>query len=98
MTNIYILSSDQKNVIDSSFVQRFCIVRKPDATLIIASYGVDYTVTIGKYAEAEEAYHVLATLYSGLSSGAESYSMPDSRMFGEERWKRDARTKRKGGS
>ena len=34
---MYILASDQKSVIDSGYVQRFCLVGKPDATLIIAS-------------------------------------------------------------
>lgn len=94
---MYILASDQKSVIDSCYVQRFCLVEKPDASLIIASYSADRAVTIGKYAD-EEAHGVLAELYSALSTGAERYSMPDSRLFGEERWKRDARTKRRGGS
>ena len=95
---MYILASDQKSVIDSCYVQRFCLVDKPDASLIIASYSADRAVTIGKYADEEEAHGVLAELYSALSTGAERYSMPDSRLFGEERWKRDARTKRRGGS
>lgn len=95
---MYILASDQKSVIDSGYVQRFCLVEKPDATLIIASYSADRAITIGKYADAEEGHGVLAELYTALAAGAESYSMPDSRLFGAERWKRDARTKRKGGS
>ena len=95
---MYILTSDQKSVIDSGYVQRFCLVEKSDATLIIASYSADRAVTIGKYVDAEEAHGVLAELYSALGDGAESYAMPDSRLFGEERRKRDARTKRKGGS
>lgn len=45
-----------------------------------------------------EAHGVLAALYAALSTGEENYSMPDSRLFGEEHWKRDSRTKRKGGS
>lgn len=95
---MYILTSDQKSVVDSGYVQRFCLAEKPDATLVIASYSADRAVTIGKYADAEEAHGVLAGLYTALSTGAESYAMPDSRLFGEERWIRDARTKRKGGS
>lgn len=98
MTAMYILTSDQKSVIDSGYVQRFCLVEKPDATLIIASYSAERAVTIGKYADAEEAHGVLTALYTALSTGEENYSMPDSRLFGEERWKRDSRTKRKGGS
>ncbi len=94
---MYILTSDQKSVIDSSYIQRFCIAKKPDATLIIAYYSVDRAVTIGRYTD-EEAYGALAELYSALSTGAERHSMPDSRLFGEESWIRDARTKRRGGS
>lgn len=30
---MYILASDQKSVIDSCYVQRFCLVEKPDASL-----------------------------------------------------------------
>ena len=95
---MYILSSDQKSVIDSSYIQRFCLAEKPDAVLIIAYYSVDRAVTIGRYADKEEAHGVLAELYSALSTDDKSYSMPDSRLFNEEHWVRDARTKRRGGS
>jgi len=95
---MYIMDSIQKNVIDTAYVQRFCLIKQPDATLIIASYSADCAVTIGKYADAEEAHGVLAELYTALTTGAEGYSMPDSRLFSGEHWKRDARTKRKGGS
>lgn len=70
---MYILASDQKSVIDSGYVQRFCLVEKPDATLIIASYSADRAITIGKYADAEEGHGVLAELYAALAAGAESY-------------------------
>lgn len=95
---MYIFSSDKKSIIDSLFVQRFCVVEKPDAVLVIASYSADRAVTIGKYADAEEAHGVLTAMYVALSSGAENYSMPDSRLFGEDFRKMDARTRRKGGS
>lgn len=94
---MYILASNQESVINSDYVQRFCITKKPDATLIIAYYSVDRAVTIGRYAD-EEARGVLAELYSALSTEDKSYSMPDSRLFSEERLVRDARTKRRGGS
>lgn len=95
---MYIFSSDKKSIIDSLFVQRFCIVEKPDAVLVIASYSADRAVTIGKYADTEEAHGVLTAMYVALSSGTENYSMPDSRLFGEDFRKMDARTRRKGGS
>lgn len=95
---MYILTSDTKSIIDSIFVERFCIVEKPDAVLIIASYSADRAVTIGKYENKEEAHSVLADMYTALSEGEINYSMPDSRLFGSQKWIRDARTKRKGGS
>lgn len=95
---MYIFTSDQKNILDSSFVERFCLVEKPDACLIIASYGSDRAVTIGKYEDKEEAHGVLAEIYTSLSLGEASYTMPDSRLFGSQKWIRDARQRRKGGS
>ena len=95
---MYILTSDQKSIVDTSFVERFCLVEKPDACLIIASYSSDRAVTIGKYEDKEEAHGVLSAIYTSLSFGDTSYSMPDSRLFGSQKWIRDARQRRKGGS
>lgn len=97
---MYILTSDGKSILDTSFVERFCIVEKPDAVLIIASYSADRMVTIGKYANRDEADAALAGLYNTLCGNSDysPYSMPDSTLFHGEKWKRDARTTRKGGS
>ena len=42
---MYIFSSDKKSILDSLFVQRFCIVEKSDAVLVIASYNENRAVT-----------------------------------------------------
>ena len=94
---MYILTSDGKSIIDSSFVERFCIVEKPDAVLIIASYSADRAVTIGKYADRKEADSVFSVLLNHLTTG-DKYEMPDSVLFHGERTKRDARITRRGGS
>lgn len=94
---MYILTSDGKNIIDSNFVERFCVVKKPDAVLIIASYSADRAVTIGKYADEKEALGAFRGLFASITSGTD-YKMDDSVMFHGERWARGARTKRKGGS
>lgn len=94
---MYILTSDGKSIIDSTFVERFCTVEKPDAVLIIASYSADRAVTIGKYADKNEAGGVMDELLNNLAR-SDTYAMPDSRLFHGEKWKRDARTARKGGS
>lgn len=95
---MYIMTSDRKSIIDASFVERFCLVEKPDAVLIIASYSAERAVTIGKYADREECYGVISSLYNALANDDITFYMPDSRLFGEEHIKHDARTKRKGGS
>ena len=96
----YILTSDQKSIVDSSFVERFCIVEKPDACLIVASYSADRAVTIGRYADRKEADAAFSGLLNNLVGNSDTYAftMPDSVLFHGEKWKRDARTTRKGGS
>lgn len=95
---MYILTSDQKTIVDSGYVERICLVEKPDAYLIIASYDPERAVTIGKYAGKEEAYGVLARIHGELAIGTVAYTMPDSPLFGGEQVKHDSRTRRKGGS
>ena len=96
---MYIMASNGRSIIDSSFVERFCIVEKPDAYLIVASYSAEHIVTIGRYANQEEADSALADLFNALAgSGAYAFTMPDSVLYHGEKWVRDARTVRKGGS
>lgn len=94
---MYIVTSSAKDIVDSSFVERFCIVEKPDAVLVIASYSAERAVTIGKYANREEADDAFFSLLHHLPHDAVFY-MPDSALFHAEARVKDARTKRKGGS
>ena len=77
-----------------------CIVEKQDVVLIIASYSAYLAVTIGKYADRKEADDAFFKLFNSLAGNDSSvpFTMPDSVLFHGESWKRDARTKRKGGS
>lgn len=97
---MYILTESQRQIINSEFVERFLLVTKDDATLIIASYRLsdDKTVTIGRYENDKEAQDIMSELFSALVSNATYYTMPESRYYAKETWKRDARTKRRGGS
>ncbi len=97
---MYILTSNGKSIVDSNFVERFCLVEKPDAWLVVASYSESRIVTIGRYANREEADSAFSSLFNDLagSSGTYAFTMPDSVLYHEEEWKRDARTKRRGGS
>ena len=95
---MYILTSDKKNIVDSGFVERFCLVEKPDACIIIASYSADRAVTVGRYRDRAEANHALFDLYLPLRCDNAWFDMPDSELFHGEHKKQDARIKRKGGS
>ena len=95
---MYIRTQEARQIIDSTYVERFCLVVKPDAVLIIASYSENRAVTIGKYADKEEAGGAFNDLYYSLCNGDTSFDMPQSRLFCGETTKKDARTRRKGGS
>lgn len=97
---MYILTSDGKSIVDSAFVERFCLVGKPDAWLVVASYSADRVVTIGRYADRKEADAAFGELLDNLAgnSGTYAFMMPDSVLFHGEKWKHDARTTRKGRS
>lgn len=96
---MYILNERGLELLNSDFVQRFVIVRRPDAALVIASYGADdRAVTLGRYKDLREAKEVLMGLYTALRNGEPDYELPLSSYYDEAAVKRDARTKRKGGS
>lgn len=97
---MYILTGNGKSVIDSHFVERFCLVEETDAVLIIASYSADRSVTIGKYADKMEASAAFNDLFNGLVGNSDGYGfiMADSTLFHGAKRKRDSRTVRKGGS
>ena len=92
-----IRSGDGKQYLNSEFIQRYCIVKKPDTVLIVASYGTDKDpVTMAKYATMEEAIDAMDDLASKLEGPW--YYFPESSLFHPERIVHDARAKRKGGS
>ena len=97
---MYILTERQREIINSEFVERFMIATKDDASLILASYriGDGGAVTIGRYADDKEAKDVLSNLFGALANRSTYYTMPESSYYAKETWKRDARTKRRGGS
>lgn len=96
---MYILNSSEKEIINSNFVERFCISDKEDAALIIASYNnVRPPVTIARYKNTKEAKAALGELFAALAGGQTHFFMSDSLLYGEETIKEDARTRRRGGS
>lgn len=96
---MFFLNERKTAIINSDFVERFCIDKKNDAVLIIASYSdVRAPVTIARYKDEKEAKDALAQLLIALQNGAQTFELPDSLLFYEQEIKKDARTKRKGGS
>lgn len=74
-----------------------CIVEKPDACLVVASYSADRAVTIGRYADRKEADSAFRSLLNNLVGNSSTYAftMPDSVLYHGEKWERVARTTRK---
>lgn len=97
---MYILDERGTQIIASEDVPRFVLARKPDAALILASYGKepDNVVIIGRYADEKEAQSALMSLFDALRNGEDWFRMPPSSHYDREQIIKDARTKRRGGS
>ncbi len=67
---MFILSGNGMELVNTAYVERFCIVRKDDATLIVASYSQSRAVTLGRYAHEYAARDALARLHLALSDNA----------------------------
>ena len=68
---MYIMVPTGMQIINSNFVERFCVVEKPDAALVVASYDRS-TVgahTLGRYADVREAQEALGELLVALAGG-----------------------------
>lgn len=96
---MYVLNGNKTQIINSDFVERFCISVKDDAALVVASYSLERPpFTLARYKDSDEAKSVLNKLFVALIGGQVGFDMPESLYYDEERRKRDARTKRRGGS
>lgn len=96
---MYIVSQDGKQIVNAEYPERFCLAEKPDAVLVVASYRDDRPpVTLGRYANLQEAAEVLWTLLVALTGGQGYMSMPPSLLNAAAPVVHDARTKRRGGS
>ena len=96
---MYLLDTAKTTIHETDAYDRIKIVAKSDAVLIVGFQDCDHpAITLGKYADTDEAQAVLSELFYALSAGKTSFEMPDSRLFHGEKPIRDARTKRRGGS
>lgn len=76
---MFFLSELGWELVNSAYVERFVIVKKPDAALIVASYGEERPpVTLGRYADAGEAMTALYQLGKDINDGAQAIRMMES--------------------
>lgn len=96
---MYIMVAAGTQFVDSDFFRRYMIISKDDAILITGVYDDETRpITLGRYADMNEAKSTLTDLFCALAGGNTHYFMPDSRLFYAQEKIHDARTKRKGGS
>lgn len=96
---MYILSKSGKEIVNSDFVERFCVTEKSDAMLIVASYSTErQPVTMARYRDSREAEEALRELFRAMAGEQRYFEMPDSVLQYGERQIKDSRVKRKGGS
>lgn len=86
---MFFLNERGLELINSNYVERLCIVQKSDAALIVASYGNERPpVTLGRYADVQEAMIALCHLSQALNDG-EHICMIES-TYGGKQIKSDA--------
>lgn len=90
---MWIMNQSRSALYSTENDQRFTVTRKEDAVLI--HYG---NHCIGRYFTYTEAQDALDDLFCALSRDEYSFQMPISLLQAAQENKRDARTKRKGGS
>lgn len=96
---MYIMNSECSQIINSDFVERFCIFDKVDNWIMVASYtDARPPVTLARYKSKNEAQDALGDLFAAMSGGQANYTLPISRLYAEECIRKDARVKRRGGS
>lgn len=65
---MFFINGNGNELINSDYVERFCIVPKPDAVLIVASYGSErMPVTLARYPNEKTAQSALLNLCQELS-------------------------------
>ncbi len=97
---MFILDYRKCCIHNSDFIQRFTISPKPDGVFLVCAAvdSVTPLFTLGRYSNEKDAAGVLSALFAALGGGAAYFDMPLQGDLNEEERKRDARTKRKGGS
>lgn len=67
---MFFINENGYEIVNTTFVERFCIVEKSDAALIVASYGENRAVTVGRYKDKDEAGVALYDLCAAIDNDA----------------------------
>lgn len=94
---MFILDPKGIYLFNTDLVERFAIVDKSDAVLIVASYSGS-PVTVARYGSTKEAREAMSEITRSLMDGKPYHSMPLSALLNEEQKIYDKRVKRRGGS
>lgn len=96
---MYIINASRTAIHNSSYIQRFLMQEKEDAVIIVSSTDREEKADVlGRYFTKDEAKEVFENLFGALMNGDDYFEMPVSLNLATMERKRDARTKRRGGS
>lgn len=96
---MFILNDRSGSIVNTDYVREFFLTDTNDSTLFSALFhGSEKFTTLERYKTRKEAMGARDQLARALSDGDTVFHLPESLYYFEERIKKDARTKRKGGS
>lgn len=96
---MYILNERSGTIANSDFVAEFYLMDTSDSTLLsLRWHGVEKPATLERYRKHDEAMDALCQLFQALETDQAAFRMPESLYYFDEHIKKDARTKRRGGS
>lgn len=96
---MYIMNERSGSIVNSEFVAEFFLTKTSDSALLSLRWnGIEKLSTLERYKTHKEAMDALCSLLRALEAGQDTFIVPDSTYYFIESIKRDARTKRKGGS
>ena len=72
---MWFMNGNCSEIVNSEYVERFVIVKRDDAVLIVASYGDTRMKTVGRYRNEKEAGAALVNLFRAITKNSEVYFM-----------------------
>ena len=75
---MWFMNGNCSEIVNSEYVERFVVVKRDDAVLIVASYGETRRKTVGRYRNEKEAGAALVNLFRAIAKNSEVYFMDSS--------------------